>query len=56
VKAMVMKESGVQIFDQAAIGAFTDVQIFPNPPKDLVQEDGYIHLKYGFTVNYGLNE
>lgn len=51
-KAMIMKESGVQRFDMAAINAFREARIFPNPPKEMVQEDGYIHLKFNFTVRY----
>lgn len=51
-KALVMKESGVSSFDAAAINAFRDARIFPNPPQDMIQEDGFIHIKFSFTVNY----
>lgn len=49
-KIQMMKESGVSAFDQAATAAFQDVQIFPNPPREMVESDGFIHLKYGFNV------
>ncbi len=52
---LVMKESGIKKFDIAATDAFREAAIFPNPPKELIQDDGYIHLKYNFTVNYDPN-
>lgn len=52
IKVLVMKESGIKEFDAAAVGAFREAGMFPNPPQELVQEDGYIHLKYNFTVSY----
>lgn len=51
-KALIMKESGVPPFDLAAVNAFKDAKVFPNPPQEMVQEDGYIHIKFSFTVNY----
>src|SRR5690606_23523250 len=51
-QAIIMKESGIKKFDLAAINAFREARIFPNPPQEMVQEDGYIHLKYTFNVNY----
>jgi TonB family protein len=50
--ALLMKPSGVKQFDQAAINAFREAGIFPNPPQEMVQEDGLIHLQFGFTVNF----
>lgn len=49
-KALIMKESGVVPFDASAVRAFEEAAVFPNPPKEMVQEDGYIHLKYSFSV------
>jgi TonB family protein len=46
------KESGISRFDQAAILAFKEAGMFPNPPQDLVEEDGFIHLKYSFNVSF----
>lgn len=50
--ALVMKESGVKIFDMAAINAFREARVFPNPPPEMVREDGFIHIKYSFSVNF----
>jgi TonB family protein len=52
LKVLVMKESGIPGFDRAAISAFTQARYFPNPPAEMVQEDGLIHLKYSFTVHF----
>ena len=52
VKVLVMKEAGVAHFDQAAIRAFMDARYFPNPPKEMIEDDGLIHLKYAFTVYF----
>jgi TonB family protein len=51
-KALVMKESGLRAFDAAAVNAFRDARVFPNPPPELVREDGYIHIQFSFTVNF----
>ena len=51
-KALLMKGSGVTAFDTAAIMAFKEARIFPNPPQEMIQDDGYIHLKYSFTVRF----
>ncbi len=50
--AHLMKESGIRGFDQAAIQSFVQARLFPNPPKEIVEADGLIHLKYGFEVHY----
>jgi TonB family protein len=51
-QAIIMKASGIKQFDMAAVNAFREARIFPNPPREMVEEDGFIHLKYGFNVNY----
>lgn len=51
-KALIMKESGIPGFDAAAVNAFKEARVFPNPPQEMVEDDGYIHLKFTFTVNY----
>jgi TonB family protein len=48
--AHIMKESGIRDFDAAAVSAFKSARFFPNPPKELVEEDGFIHLNYNLTV------
>jgi TonB family protein len=50
--AHILKESGIQRFDQAAILAFKEAGMFPNPPQDMVEDDGFIHLKYSFNVSF----
>ncbi|MEN0058875.1 MAG: TonB family protein [Bdellovibrio sp.] len=50
--ALIMKESGIPPFDAAAINAFKEARIFPNPPPEMVQDDGFIHVKFSFTVNF----
>lgn len=50
-KALILRESGIQKFDEAAIFAFEDAKIFPNPPKEMLK-DGVIHIRYAFHVNY----
>lgn len=49
-KVLIMKESGILRFDLAAVNAFKEAAIFPNPPQEMIQDDGFIHLKYSFTV------
>jgi TonB family protein len=51
-KVLVMKESGIPGFDRAAVAAFTQARYFPNPPAEMVQDDGLIRLKYSFTVHF----
>jgi TonB family protein len=50
-KAQLKGASGITQFDQASIWAFRDARIFPNPPHEMVQDDGYIHLHYTFNVS-----
>ncbi len=50
--AQIMKESGIKLFDQAAVFAFKDARFFPNPPKDMIESDGMIHVKYSFNVYF----
>lgn len=50
VRALIMRSSGSDELDQAAILAFEDAAPFANPPRELVEEDGLIHLRYGILV------
>jgi hypothetical protein len=55
--AHVHRESGIKNFDLAAIKSFEQSKIFPNPPKDLIESDGYVHVKYSFILKtYGLSD
>lgn len=51
-RALVLRESGFKKFDLAAVNSFKEARVFPNPPKELIENDGFIHLKYRFHVNY----
>lgn len=48
----VLKESGVPEFDRAAAEAFRRTGMIPNPPKEKIDPDGYIRIKWGLTVNF----
>lgn len=50
--ALILKSSGIKSFDMAAVNAFKEARIFPNPPQEMIKEDGYIHLIFSFTVRY----
>ncbi len=50
--AIIMKSSGIKNFDLAAIDAFKEAKIFPNPPAEMIKEDGMIHLVFSFTVRF----
>ncbi|MGZ3743517.1 MAG: cell envelope integrity protein TolA [Pseudobdellovibrionaceae bacterium] len=50
--AHILKESGISHFDQAAVLAFKEAGMFPNPPQEMVEEDGFIHLRYSFNVSF----
>ena len=46
----VVKSSGEESIDFAALQAFLSAAPFPNPPMGLVEKDGYIHIKQSFHV------
>lgn len=50
-KAVLLKGSGLDGFDWAAMDSFADARIFPHPPHEMVESDGYIHLRYLFKVH-----
>ncbi len=56
VRALIMRSSGSKDLDTAAAAAFRDAAPFPNPPKELVEADGLIHLRYGFIVQWSPNQ
>ncbi|HVZ71449.1 MAG TPA: TonB family protein [Polyangia bacterium] len=45
--------SGLEFLDDEAISAFKDAQPFPNPPRQLLENDGNIKFSFGFL--YDLN-
>lgn len=42
--------SGDWSFDRAPINAFKSLGKVPNPPREMLDENGYAHLKFGFSV------
>lgn len=48
--AHIMKESGIFEFDRAGVMAFKEAGFFPNPPREMIDEDGFIRLKVSFNV------
>jgi TonB family protein len=44
--------SGDVNLDQTTVEAFRKAAPFLNPPKGMIEADGYIHLKYGFHVRF----
>jgi hypothetical protein len=51
-RAEIHSASGVKKIDVSPALAFQDARIFPNPPKEMVREDGLIHLNFRFTVDF----
>lgn len=49
--AYVKQSSGYKEFDEAAVFAFRDARLFPNPPKAKVESDGFVRLRYRFNVH-----
>lgn len=47
-----LKLSGFWEIDQAPTLAFEQAKQFPNPPEGMLEEDGYIRIKYQFAVYY----
>jgi hypothetical protein len=51
-KVILHRKSGIEGFDQAAVNAFRVGSPYLNPPKELVQADNKLHLKYQINVSY----
>ena len=51
--ASILQSSGYPPFDEAAIFAFKDARYFPNVPKAKVEPDGFVRLRYRFSVHIG---
>jgi outer membrane biosynthesis protein TonB len=52
VKALILKSSSYDFLDQAAIAPFQEASPLLNPPAEMIQEDGFIHIKYGFYLSW----
>jgi TonB family protein len=48
---LVKKSSGIQALDKASVEAFLESGPFPNPPKDLIQNQENIQITWSFYVN-----
>lgn len=47
-----MQLAGDWEIDNAPLKAFKQAKDFPNPPAEMVEEDGYIRIRYRFVVYY----
>lgn len=47
----VAESSGYTFLDQVAIRAFEKAEVFPNPPRGIVDERGHINFHFGFTLS-----
>ncbi len=52
VRGILHQGSGNEPLDLAPVRAFRDAAKFPNPPQEMVKDDGLIHLDYQFTVHF----
>lgn len=52
VKSIVHKSSGDKGLDEAAINAFVQASPLNNPPEEMLSEDGLIHLRYSFHIEW----
>jgi protein TonB len=50
VRVQVLSASGVRDLDDAAIEAFRAAAPFPNPPKGIVEPDGFIRIRWDFVL------
>ena len=49
-KLFLISKSGEQSLDNSALDAFKRAGPFPNPPKELVESDGFIYIQWNFIV------
>lgn len=54
VGAMIVNSSQERLLDLAARESFKDAAPFVNPPKDMIEEDGYIYLPFSFRVEINM--
>lgn len=52
IRARLISSSGYTPLDQAAADGFRMAAPFLNPPQELVEADGFIHLKYSFVLHF----
>ena len=62
IKMVVLRSSGVSGIDEAPGKAFSYASPFHNPPEGMIEEDGYVRMKWRFivsvveTLKYGVEE
>jgi protein TonB len=49
-RVQVIGNSGIRDLDEAAVDAFRAAAPFPNPPRGMVDEDGYIKIRWDFIL------
>lgn len=49
----ILKSSGIEAFDQAVPYSWQKLPRFPNPPRGLIGRDGFLHMRWSFTVMMG---
>lgn len=49
--AHIKQASGFKAFDEAAVFAFKNARFFPNPPRTKIEADGFVRLRYRFSVH-----
>lgn len=52
IKGSVLRTSGYVELDDTAIKAFRSAAPFHNPPQEMREGDGFIHLYYNFVINW----
>ncbi len=52
LKTMIYRSSGIPALDQAVVQSFEKSAPFVNPPREMVRDDGLIHLNYAFRVYF----
>ena len=51
--ASILRSSGYGPFDESAVYAFKSAGFFPNVPRAKVEPDGFVRLKYRFSIHIG---
>lgn len=51
-RSIMHNSSGDSRLDQTTVDAFRAAAPFLNPPKGMIEGDGYIHLRYGFHIRF----
>lgn len=55
LQVQVLGESGIVELDEAAVQAFREAAPFPNPPQGMIEQDGYIRIRWDFILEASSN-